>query len=46
MEFWTLAWEYKWCTIEQLKIMVKTERSPFGDITKEEYKTITGQEYK
>lgn len=45
MKFWTLAWEYKWVTLEQLRIVVKTEINKFGEITPEEFKSITGQEF-
>ncbi|WP_142413049.1 XkdX family protein [Hathewaya massiliensis] len=45
MKFWSLAWEYKWCTLEQLKMVVKTEDNKFGEITIEEYKQITGIEF-
>lgn len=42
MEFWRYAIERKWCTPEQLRIAVKTEDSPTGDITPEQYEEITG----
>lgn len=42
MEFWRLAINEKWCTPEQLRIAVKTDTNPFGDITPEEYEEITG----
>lgn len=45
MKFWTLAWEYKWVTLEQLRTVVKTEINKFGEITPEEFKSITGQEF-
>ncbi|MGE7115028.1 anti-CBASS protein Acb1 family protein [Lysinibacillus sp. NPDC047702] len=31
---------------DQLKLAVKTETNPFGEISKEQYKEITGQEFK
>lgn len=45
MTFWTLAFNQRWVTAEQLKSAVKTENNPFGEITPEEYKTITGIEF-
>lgn len=42
MAFWKMAFDYKWVTIEQLTLVVKTETNPFGEITKEEYQAITG----
>lgn len=45
MEFWSMAWEYKWCTLEQLKIMVITEENPWGEITPYEFEKITGIKY-
>ncbi|WP_334072474.1 MULTISPECIES: XkdX family protein [Paenibacillus] len=45
MKFWTLAFENNWITAEALKGAVKTELNPFGEITTEEYKRITGNEY-
>lgn len=45
MAFWKLAYNQKWVTAEQLRLAVKTETNPFGEITAEEYKTITGQDF-
>lgn len=45
MNFWSLAWEYKWCTLEQLRTVVKTKQRPFGEITPEEFKKITRMEF-
>lgn len=45
MTFWTLAFDQRWVTAEQLKGAVKTEANPFGEITPEEYKTITGLDF-
>lgn len=41
MAFWKLAFNQKWVTAEQLRLAVKTESNPFGEITAEEYKSIT-----
>lgn len=45
MAFWQLAYTRKWVTIEQLRLAVKTESNQYGDITPEEFKTITGQDF-
>ncbi len=45
MSFWTLAYNQKWVTAEALKGAVVTETNKFGEITREEYKTITGIEF-
>jgi len=45
MAFWLLAFSRKWVTAEQLRLAVKTEKNPYGDITPEEYKQITGQDF-
>lgn len=42
MAFWKLAFNMKWITTEQLRLIVKTESNLFGEISKEEYKKITG----
>ncbi|MBS6063693.1 MAG: XkdX family protein [Peptostreptococcaceae bacterium] len=45
MEFLKLCWENEWITFEDLKLLVKTKKQPWGDITEAEFKEITGQEY-
>jgi hypothetical protein len=45
MEFWEMAFDFKWVTAVQLKSAVKTENFPFGEITPEEYREITGVKY-
>ena len=45
MEFWKMAYSNKWVTKEELRGVVITSNNPFGDITKEQYKEITGIEY-
>ena len=42
MAFWKLAYNMKWVTAEQLRLAVITEDNPFGEITPEQYKEITG----
>ncbi|WP_375135725.1 hypothetical protein [Lysinibacillus fusiformis] len=39
-----IAFMFKWVTAEQLRIAVKTEANPFGEITPEQYKAITKQD--
>lgn len=43
--FWSMAYTWKWVTAEQLKGAVKTTSNPFGEISPEEYKTITGIDF-
>ncbi|MER2006736.1 MAG: XkdX family protein [Psychrobacillus sp.] len=45
MAFWKMAFNLKWVTSEQLRLAVVTESNPFGEITPEEYKDITKQEF-
>lgn len=43
--FWKMAFDYQWCTAEQLKGAVLTDTNKFGEITTDEYKTITTIDY-
>ncbi|MDQ0496390.1 XkdX family protein [Paenibacillus brasilensis] len=45
MNFWSLAFKLNWVTAEKLKGAVKTEDNPFGEISPEEYKEITGVDF-
>ena len=45
MDWWKMSFANGWVTKEELKLVVVTPENPFGDITKEEYKEITGAEY-
>ncbi|NGP57798.1 XkdX family protein [Paenibacillus thiaminolyticus] len=45
MTFWKLAFECKWIDAEGLRAAVKTESNPFGEISPEEYKQITGIDF-
>ncbi|MBG9737081.1 XkdX family protein [Paenibacillus alvei] len=45
MNFWKLAFECRWIDTDGLCAAVKTEANPFGEITPEEYKQITGKEF-
>lgn len=40
MSFWELAFEWGWATTEQLREVVK-----YGEITEEDFKRITGEDY-
>lgn len=45
MAFWQLAYSRKWVSIDQLRLAVKTASNPYGQITTEQYKEITGEDY-
>lgn len=45
MSFWKMAYDFGWVTKEELRSAVKTAENPFGHITKEEYKEITGEDF-
>ncbi|MGX8701509.1 XkdX family protein [Caproiciproducens sp.] len=45
MAFWLLAFTRKWVTIDQLRQAVKTDSNPYGQITPEQFQTITGEEF-
>lgn len=45
MDFLQMAWEYEWITLDELKFLVITKKQPWGQITPEEFKIITGQDY-
>lgn len=45
MAFWQMAYNRKWVTTAQLRLAVKTESNPYGQITADDYKTITGEDY-
>jgi len=45
MAFWTLAYNKHWITADKLRQAVKTDTNPYGQITPEEYQTITGEAY-
>lgn len=46
MDFLKLAWEYEWITLDELKTLVITKATPWGQITLDEFKEITGQDFK
>ncbi len=39
------AYSFGWMSIEQMRTFVKTDLNPFGYITAEEFKGITGEEF-
>lgn len=41
MTFWKLAYTLKWVSLEQLRLAVITEARPHGEITAEQFFTIT-----
>lgn len=45
MAFWNFAYNAKCVTIDQLRIVVKTTSNPHGEITAEEFKIITGEDF-
>lgn len=51
MSFWKLAYDMGWIdkdkeiAKQKLRLAVKTESNPFGEITPEEYKQITGVDF-
>lgn len=45
MDFWKMAYDNQWIEIDLLRQAVITETNPFGDITKEQFKEITGQDF-
>jgi hypothetical protein len=45
MRFWSLAYKYKWVTFDTLRLVVRTESNPYGEITPEEFKQITGKDF-
>lgn len=46
MDFLKLAWEYEWITLDELKTLVITKATPWGQITPDEFKEITGKDFK
>lgn len=46
MDFLKLAWEYEWIKLDELKTLVITKATPWGQITPDEFKEITGQDFK
>lgn len=45
MAFWKLAYNMKWIDAEKLRLVVRTEDNPFGEITPEQYEEITGNPF-
>ncbi len=44
-EFWSNAYQWGWADAALLRLVVKTKSNPFGEITPEEFKTITGEDF-
>ncbi|MDP4095481.1 XkdX family protein [Paenibacillus sp. P96] len=45
MMFWQMAFVWGWVDADSLKGAVKTDVNPYGEITPDEYKTITGVDF-
>ncbi|MEK5069832.1 XkdX family protein [Sporosarcina sp. FSL K6-1508] len=45
MTFWENAFLWGWADVALLRMVVKTEQMPFGEITKEDFKRITGEDF-
>ena len=45
MDFWKMAYDLSWIDIDVLRQTVITETNPFGDISKEQFKEITGEDF-
>ena len=45
MDWWKMSYKKDWVTKEELRWVVITPENPFGDITKEQYKEITGVDF-
>lgn len=45
MDFWKMAYDLSWIGIDVLRQAVITETNPFGDISKEQFKEITGEDF-
>lgn len=45
MGFWEMAYKFNWITKEILRQAVITDSNPYGEVTRAEYKEITGEKY-
>jgi len=45
MQFWRMAYNLKWCTLDQLRMAVITDSNPFGAITPDEFSEISGVKF-
>lgn len=45
MAWWKMSFDNDWVTEQELRWVVITPDNPFGDITKEQYKEITGADF-
>lgn len=44
-KFWAIAYNEGWATIKDLRAFVKTESNAKGEITQEEFKEITREDF-
>lgn len=45
MSFWEQAYGWGWVTADQLRLIVITEQTPYGELTEEEFFGITGETF-
>lgn len=45
MTFWEQAFGWGWVTSEQLRLIVITELTPYGELTEVDFKRITGEDF-
>lgn len=45
MNFWENAYKWGWADADLLRLVVKTDANPFGEITVEDFERITGQPF-
>lgn len=45
MDFWKMAWDNKYIEEELLRKAVITEQNKYGDITPEQFKEITKEDF-
>ena len=45
MEFWKMCFDMKVIDADFLRQAVKTDKNPYGDITADQFKEITGEEF-
>lgn len=45
MDFWRIAFNYGWASIEDLRAAVKTDLRPKGEITPDQFKEITKEDF-
>ncbi|MEK5068122.1 XkdX family protein [Sporosarcina sp. FSL K6-1508] len=45
MSFWEQAYGWGWVTTEQLRLIVITDKMPYGEITEDGFHRITGETF-